>query len=63
MRIVTDGKKYAIETGWIWKSYASMYTPGQWWALNKSHDFCWGNKERIEELYFILNRKKHIKEV
>jgi len=63
MRIVTDGELYAVEKGWIFKKYASMYTPGRWWTLKKSHEFCWGRKTEIQELFRTLNRKKRIKEV
>ncbi len=63
MRIVTDGKQFAIQKGWIFKRYLSLYDINNWWSLKRSYEFCWGNKERIEDLYNFMIRKKNIKVV
>ncbi len=51
MRIVTDGDKFAIEKGWIFKKYKSLYTTGSWWPREESEPFCWGTKEQIKNIW------------
>ena len=63
MRIVTDGKYYAVEKGWIFKRYLNLYTNNDWMSLKDSYQFCWGSKERVEEEYNFLLRKKNIRVV
>lgn len=63
MRIVTDGKKYAIEKGWIFKKYASLNLYGIWWPYDRSLESCWGSERQIADLYNFLMRKKNIRKV
>lgn len=63
MRLVTDGKLYAIEKGWIFKTYLSLYSKTNWWPLEESINYCWGNKEHVKVLYDSFIRKRNIKVV
>lgn len=63
MRIVTDGKQYAIQKGWLFKKYLSLYSADNWWSLRDSYEFCWGNKERVKGMYDFMKRKEYIREV
>lgn len=58
MRIVTDGEEYAIEKGWIFKKYCSLYNTGIWWSLEESYDTCWGDWDRVFYIYNKLKGKK-----
>ncbi len=63
MRIITDGKLYAIQKGWIFKKYLSLYCKTEWYTFEESLNYCWGNKERVKNLYDSLNRKRNIKPI
>ena len=63
MRIVTDGKLFAIEKGWIFKRYMSLSCPQYWWSLEESYFWCWGTKDRVESLYTFVKRKNNLKRV
>jgi hypothetical protein len=58
MRIVTDGKLFALEKGWIFKKYASLYNHGLWRDLDDSYLTCWDTQERIMILYDLLKKRK-----
>ena len=63
MRIVTDGKQYAIEKGWILKKYLDLYNRRDWEPLKYSYNFCWGNKETVEGVFNFISRKKNLQAV
>lgn len=60
MKIVTNGTHYAIEKGWLFKKYLSLYSDS-WFTLKESIDFCWSkDKEIIKKRYnFLLSINKN----
>lgn len=63
MKIVTDGKYYAIQKGWLFKRYLCVRC-FDWWSLKDSYIYynrCWVTLEHIEETIKMINRKKDIK--
>jgi hypothetical protein len=59
MKIVTDGKDFAIEKGWFFKRYVDLEDPEFDWSPNSKMCFyCWSNKERVKEVFEMITRKK-----
>lgn len=57
---MTDGKHYAIEKGWwIFKRYRSLYCYN-WFPLSWSYNICWGNKDEVNRVFKLIQRKKNI---
>ena len=60
MRIVTDGTLFAIEKGWLFKRYRSIYVD-YWWNYEESFDYCWGTQEQIKYLWNRIHNKGNFK--
>lgn len=61
MRIVTDGTKFAIEKGWIFKKYLDTHSPQFWWSRKDDYYlYCWASEQRIIDLCLHLNKNKNI---
>jgi len=52
MKLVTDGKLWAVQRGWFFKSYFDLKTPGYWWSIGSGFlEDCWGDKELAEKWF------------
>jgi hypothetical protein len=65
MKIVTDGEKYAIQTGWwFFKEYIDLYDQQySFKPCSRFEKFCWGTKEQVIEVYEKLRKRKNTKTV
>ncbi len=58
MRLVTDGKEFALEKGRFFKKYASLCTYGIWRDLDDSFHTCWGTEKDVMLAYEALKSRK-----
>ncbi len=58
MRIVTDGELFAIEKGWIFKKYLSLYNENFCRPLGDDDEFSWGPRSQVQKVYDDLMKKK-----
>lgn len=59
MKIVTNGKEFALRWGiWPFYRYFDFESPNLWWDRNsKFYMCCWGSKEKAEYWYKTMNTK------
>lgn len=62
MRIVTDGEKFAIQKGWIFKKYLYIGYREYFWTSDPLND-CWYSKEIVERAYNAILRRKNWRKV
>lgn len=57
MRIVTDGKKYAVKKGWIDTRFLSLKSDDDYWWSYPTYveKYCWGT---LEEAQSAMERAK-----
>ncbi len=57
-RIVTDGTKFAIQTGWIFKKYVDLYDTSFTWNVSDNIRWCWSDKYYVKKVFDILTNRK-----
>lgn len=49
MKLITDGKYWAIQRGWVRKKYFDLCHPGYWWSSDcPFFRECWSDKETAQ---------------
>lgn len=62
MKIVTDGDKFGIQTGWFFKKYIDLSCPSfSWDCSSRFYSDCWSTKEKAISVFNTLNKKRTIR--